>query len=157
MDNISYTQTRFLLIVFCDEEDNELMVLHGGYNPDGRGMRVPNIGERIILASYAGEHVNDRNALFRNFYKVVGVITHYSENKRWKNITVQYSVILRKEGENKLKKCLVRFLEEYKKALGLDKLKCYIIKIFDALTKKRRQKGKNLTSIYEKAFEFLQR
>lgn len=140
MDIITYTQTRFTLIVFCDEEDNELMVLHGNYNPDNRGMRVPNIGERIILASYEGEHVNDESAVFRNFYKVVDVITHYSENKKWKDVTVQYSVILRKEGENKLKECLVRFLEEYKKALGLDKLKRCIVEFFDTLTEKKEAK-----------------
>lgn len=44
------------------------------------------------------------------------------------------------ESENKLKECLVRFLKEYKKACGLDKLKHYIIKIFDALTEKKEAK-----------------
>lgn len=44
------------------------------------------------------------------------------------------------ESENKLKECLVRFLEEYKKACGLDKLKRCLIKIFDALTEKKEAK-----------------
>ena len=64
---------------------------------DNYTMRVPNVGERIILTSYEGDYVNDKKSLFRNFYKVVNVITHYSENRKWKNISVQYSVILRKE------------------------------------------------------------
>lgn len=97
MDSISYTNTSFSMIAFFDEDDNELMELQGTYNSTSCGMRVPNIGERVILASYEGDHVNDEKALFRNFYKVVDVITHYSENKKWKNISVQYSVILRKE------------------------------------------------------------
>ena len=41
------------------------------------------------------------------------------------------------ESENKLKECLTCFLEECKKALGLDKLKRCIIKIFDTLTEKK--------------------
>lgn len=95
MDSISYTDASFLMIAFFDEEDNELMQLQETYSD--YAMRVPNIGERIILASYKGDYVNDKEASFRNFYKVVDVITHCSENKRWKKISVQYSVILRKE------------------------------------------------------------
>lgn len=44
------------------------------------------------------------------------------------------------ESENNLKECLVRFLKECKKAYGLDKLKHYITKIFDALTEKKEAK-----------------
>lgn len=85
------------MIVFFDENDNELMEISGTYSANLSGMRVPNIGECVILASYEQDHLNDRKSLFRNFYKVVDVITHYSENKGYKNITVQYSVILSKE------------------------------------------------------------
>ena len=94
---IGYTRTSFSMIAFFDEEDNELMELQGIL--DDYTMRVPNIGERVILASYEHDHTNDDKAVFRNFYKVVDVITHYSENRAYKNVSVQYSVILRKEVE----------------------------------------------------------
>ena len=51
----------------------------------------------VILASYEHDRFNDEKAIFRTFYKVVDVYTHYSENKAYKNLSVQYSVILRKE------------------------------------------------------------
>ncbi len=62
-------------------------------------MRVPCIGEHIILSSYEHDRFNDKKTIFRTFYKVIDVITHYSENKDkvYENISVQYSVILRKE------------------------------------------------------------
>lgn len=62
MDSISYTDTSFSMIAFFDEDDNELMELQGSYSPSGYGMRVPNIGERVILASYEGDHVNDKRS-----------------------------------------------------------------------------------------------
>ena len=96
-ETIGYTNTSFSKICFFDEDDNELMELSGTYSANDYGMRVPNVGERVILASYEGDRVNDKKSLFRNFYKVVDVISHYSENKKWKNISVQYSVILRKD------------------------------------------------------------
>lgn len=96
-ETIEYTNTTSAMIVFFDEDDNELMEISGTFSANTSGMRVPNIGERVILASYEHDCVNDKKSLFRTFYKVVDVITHYSENKGYKNITVQYSVILRKE------------------------------------------------------------
>lgn len=100
-ETIEYTNTTFSMIVFFDEEDNELMQISGTFSANTSdntcGMRVPNIGERVFLASYEGDRVNDKKSLFKNSYKVVDVISHYSENKKWKNISVQYSVILRKE------------------------------------------------------------
>ena len=94
-ETIRNTRTSFSMIAFFDEEDNELMELQGVF--DVYTMRVPNIGERVILASYEHDHTNDDKAVFRNFYKVVDVITHYSENRVFGNISVQYSVILKKE------------------------------------------------------------
>ena len=96
-EEISYTDTSFSMIAFFDENDNELMELSGTYSANDYAMRVPCIGERIILSSYEHDHINDKKAIFRTFYKVIDVITHYSENKAYKNISVQYSVILRKE------------------------------------------------------------
>lgn len=96
-ETISYTNTSFSKIVFFDENDNELMELSGTYSANDYAMRVPCIGEHIILSSYEHDHTNDKKAIFRTFYKVIDVITHYSENKAYKNISVQYSVILRKE------------------------------------------------------------
>lgn len=97
MDTIGYTNSSFLMICFSDEEGNEVMELNGSYSDKDYSMRVPNIGEHIILASYEGDYVNDKKAIFRNSYKVVDVITHYLENKKWKRVSVQYSVILKKE------------------------------------------------------------
>lgn len=94
-NSISYTRTVFSMIAFFDEDDNELLEIQGIV--DEHTARVPNIGEHIILASYEGDSVNDKKPIFRNFYKVVDVFTHYSENKRWENVSVQYSVILKKE------------------------------------------------------------
>ena len=96
-EKISYTNTSFSMIAFFDENDNELMELSGTYSANDYAMRVPSIGEHIILSSYEHDSVNDEKAIFRTFYKVIDVITHYSENKAYKNISVQYSVILRKE------------------------------------------------------------
>ena len=96
-EEISYTETSFSMIAFFDENDNELMELHGTYSANDYAMRVPCIGEHIILSSYEHDHCNDKKVIFRNFYKVIDVFTHYSENKAYKNISVQYSVILRKE------------------------------------------------------------
>ena len=94
---IIYTNTSFSMICFFDEDDNELMQIQGTDSANECGMRVPNIGEHINLASYEADWVNDEQSLFSNSYKVVDVISNYSENKRWKNVSVQYSVILRKE------------------------------------------------------------
>ena len=96
-ETISYTNTSFSMIAFFDENDNELMELNRTSSVGDYTMRVPCIGERIILSSYEHDHINDEKAIFRTFYKVIDVITHYSENKAYKNISVQYSVILRKE------------------------------------------------------------
>ena len=96
-EEISYTATSFSKIAFFDENDNELMELSGTCSANDYAMRVPCIGERIILSSYEHDRFNDEKAIFRTFYKVVDVYTHYSENKAYKNISVQYSVILRKE------------------------------------------------------------
>ena len=96
-ETISYTNVSFSMICFFDENDNELMELRETYSANDYAMRVPCIGERIILSSYEHDHVNDKKAIFRTFYKVIDVITHYSEHKAYKNISVQYSVILRKE------------------------------------------------------------
>ena len=85
----------FQRLLFFDENGNELMELTDSAND--YAMRVPCIGEHIILASYEHDHTNDEKAIFRTFYKVIDVYTHYSENKAYKNISVQYSVILRKE------------------------------------------------------------
>lgn len=100
-ETISYTGTSFSMICFFDEDDNELMELAMTYSDNDYGMRVPNIGERVILSSYEHDLFNDKKAIFRTFYKVIDVITHYSENKAFKNISVQYSVILRKEIKEK--------------------------------------------------------
>ena len=86
-EEISYTGTSFSKIVFFDENDNELMELTSTYSANDYAMRVPCIGEHIILSSYEHDHT----------YKVIDVFTHYSENKAYKNISVQYSVILRKD------------------------------------------------------------
>lgn len=96
-EEISYTRTLFSSITFFDENDNELMQLTDTYSAKDYAMRVPCIGERVILSSYKNDHISDEEAIFRTFYKVIDVITHYSENKAYKNISVQYSVILRKE------------------------------------------------------------
>ena len=96
-ETINYTNTSFSMIAFFDENDNELMELSGTCSANDYAMRVPCIGEHIILASYEHDRFNDEKAIFRTFYKVIDVITHYSENKAYKNISVQYSVILRKE------------------------------------------------------------
>ena len=96
-ETISCTGTAFSMIAFFDENDNELMELTDTYSAKDYAMRVPCIGERVILSSYEHDHTNDKKAIFRTFYKVVDVITHYSENKAYKNVSVQYSVILRKE------------------------------------------------------------
>lgn len=95
-ETISYTDTSFSKICFFDENDNELMEL---CSANDYAMRVPCIGEHIILSRYEHDHTNDKKAIFRTFYKVIDVITHYSENKDkvYKNISVQYSVILRKK------------------------------------------------------------
>jgi hypothetical protein len=73
------------------------MELCNTYSANDYAMRVPCIGERVILSSYAHDSTNDKKAIFRTFYKVIDVISHYSENKGYKNVSVQYSVILRKE------------------------------------------------------------
>ena len=96
-EEISYTDTSFSKIAFFDENDNELMELNRTCSSNDYAMRVPCIGEHIILSSYEHDRFNDEKAIFRNFYKVIDVYTHYSENKAYKNISVQYSVILRKE------------------------------------------------------------
>lgn len=96
-ETISYTNTTSSTTVFFDEDDNEIMEISGTYSANNSGMRVPKIGEHVILASYEHDCVNDKKPLFKTFYKVVDVFTHYSENKAYKNIGVQYSVILRKE------------------------------------------------------------
>ena len=96
-EEISYTDTSFSKIAFFDENDNELMELDRTCRANDYAMRVPCIGEHIILASYEHDRFNDEKAIFRTFYKVIDVFTHYSENKAYKNISVQYSVILRKE------------------------------------------------------------
>ena len=96
-EEISYRDTSFSMIVFFDENDNELMELTRTCSANDYAMRVSCIGEHIILASYKHDHLNDKKAIFRTFYKVIDVITHYSENKAYENISVQYSVILRKE------------------------------------------------------------
>lgn len=49
------------------------------------------------LVLYEHDRTNDKEAIFRTSYKVIDVITHYSENKAYKNVSVQYSVILKKE------------------------------------------------------------
>ena len=77
--------------------DNDFMELDRTCSANDYAMRVPCIGEHIILASYKHDRINDKKAIFRTFYKVIDVITHYSQNKAYKNISVQYSVILRKE------------------------------------------------------------
>ena len=96
-EEISFTGTSFSMVAFFDENDNELMELTRTCSANDYAMRVPCIGEHIILSSYEHDHCNDKKAIFRNFYKVIDVITHYSENKAYENISVQYSVILRKE------------------------------------------------------------
>lgn len=96
-ETIGYTSTSFSMIAFFDENDNELMEL--AYSAEDYAMRVPCIGERVILSSYGHDSINDKKAIFRTFYKVIDVITHYSENKAYKNVSVQYSVILKKELE----------------------------------------------------------
>ena len=96
-ETISYTYTAFSMIAFFDEDDNELMELNNTYSAKDYAMRVPCIGEHIFLSSYEHDHTNDKKAIFRTFYKVIDVITHYSENKAYKNVSVQYSVILKKE------------------------------------------------------------
>ena len=97
-EEISYKEVYFLMIAFFDEDDNELMELtRTCSSKDYAAMRVPCIGEHIILSSYEHDHTNNRKEIFKNFYKVIDVITHYSENKAYENIFVQYSVILRKE------------------------------------------------------------
>lgn len=92
---ISYTDASFIMIAFFDENENELMEISGAY--EDCAMRVPCIGEHIVLSSYEHDHVNDKKAIFRNLYKVIDVITSYSENKGFKNISVQYSVTLKEE------------------------------------------------------------
>lgn len=94
-EEIGYTDASFVGIFFFDENDNELMELTGTYND--YAMRVPCIGEHIILSSYEHDYVNDKKAIFKNFYKVIDVISHYFENKGFKNISVQYSVTLKEE------------------------------------------------------------
>ena len=96
-ETISCPNISFSMIAFFDENDNELMELNRTCSANDYAMRVPCIGERIILSSYEHDHINDEKAIFITFYKVIDVITHYSENKAYKNISVQYSVILRKE------------------------------------------------------------
>ena len=96
-EEISFTETSFSKIAFFDEDDNELMELTRTCSVNDYVMRVPCIGEHVILSSYEHDHCNDEKAIFRNFYKVIDVITHYSEYKAYENISVRYSVILRKE------------------------------------------------------------
>lgn len=102
MDNlIGYTNTSFSMITFFEEEneDTPIMELQGYNSAEPLGMRVPNIGEHISIGSYEHDYINDDEPVFQGYYQVVDVISSYSENKGYKNIFVQYSVILRKENE----------------------------------------------------------
>lgn len=98
MDSIINTNTSFSVIAFFDEDNQEeaIMELQGTRGACDLGMRVPFIGELVRLASYKGDFVNDKTSIFQKYYKVVDVISSYSENRKWDNISVQYSVILRR-------------------------------------------------------------
>ena len=96
MDSIEYCRASLSMIAFFEKgEDDTIMQLDAHWGDDS-ALRVPNIGEHIILASYKHDKVNDDESVFRNLYTVIDVITHYSENRAYKNISVQYSVILEK-------------------------------------------------------------
>lgn len=95
-NSIGYSITSFCAIVFFDENENILMELYDSFSSNYYGMRVPCVGEVVSLASYEHDRTNDERALFYNNYVVKNVFSHYSENKAFKNVSVQYSVILKK-------------------------------------------------------------
>ena len=65
-ETINCTNTSFSMIAFFDENDNELMELNRTSSVNDYTMRVPCIGEHIILSSYEHDHTNDEKAIFRN-------------------------------------------------------------------------------------------
>ena len=70
-EEISFTETSFLMIAFFDENGNELMELTSTCNVNDYDMRVPCIGEHIIFSSYEHGRLNDEKAIFRNFIKLL--------------------------------------------------------------------------------------
>lgn len=95
-NTISCSTTRFAMVAFFTDKENEpIMELCAPALADCG--RVPNIGARVFLSSYTHDRLNDKRALFKDAYCVVDVITHYTENKGYNTIAVQYSVILQKE------------------------------------------------------------
>lgn len=97
MDNkISCSTPRFSVIAFFTEsEDDPIMEICAPTLADCG--RVPNIGEHVFLSSYVHDRLNDKCPLFKDVYRVVDVITHYTENQGYNRIAIQYSVILQKE------------------------------------------------------------
>ncbi len=97
MDNtISCSTARFAMVAFFTTIEDEPIMELCAPTLEECG-RVPNIGEHVFLSSYAHDRMNDKRPLFRDAYRVVDVITHYTENKGYNKIAVQYSVILQKE------------------------------------------------------------
>lgn len=93
---ISCARPLFSMIAFFTEsEDDPIMEISAPALGDCG--RVPNIGEHVFLSSYVHDRMNDKRPLFKDAYRVVDVITHYTENQGYNNIAIQYSVILQKE------------------------------------------------------------
>lgn len=95
VDTISYTTAKLSLVVFYDENDEEIMELQASMS-EREAMRVPCIGEKIHIASFEHDYVNDKKALFRHTYEVVDVCSTYLKNKGFKSVGVQYSVTVKK-------------------------------------------------------------
>ena len=97
MENtISCATAQFAMIAFFTEaEDKPIMELCAPTLEECG--RVPNIGERVFLSSYEHDRFTDRRPLFKDAYRVVDIITHYTGNQSYNRIAIQYSVILQKE------------------------------------------------------------